>query len=137
MALKANALITLEEAKSWLGITGATDDAKLEDEINRASEAIEAYCDRALKRTSALDPVTVRRSSLGTSCLRVGVGPIDVTKAVTVTIDGTAQTVWKQEADGDPDAKDVVVGYSDGAVFHPGKPERALIAPDVLFRSTG
>jgi len=137
VALKANALVSLDEAKSWLVVTGATDDLKLEDEINRATDIVESYCDRVLKRTTAYNPVSLRRSGEDTLCLRMSVGPIDVDQAVSVTVDGTAQTVWRKDADGDPDEKDVVVGYSECGVFHPGKPERALFLPDELYRSAG
>jgi hypothetical protein len=137
MALNANALVSLEEARSWLVLTGASDDTKLEEEINRATNIIEAYCDRVLKRTAAYNPVTVRYSGIDTYCLRLGVAPIDVDSTVTVTVDGTAQTVWRKDADGAPDEKDVVVGYTDGGIFHPGKPERALFLPNDLYREAG
>jgi hypothetical protein len=137
VALNANALVSLEEARSWLVITGATDDAKLEDEINRATSLIEAYCDRVLKRTTAYNPVSARYSGVDAYCLRLSVGPIDVDSTVTVTFDGTAQTVWRKDADGEPDDLDVVVGYTDNGIFHPGKPLRPLFQPDELYRSAG
>lgn len=110
MPLKANALVTVEEAKSWLNVTGATDDAKLEDEINRASEALEAYCNRPLKKATYTN---VRLMGGARPTLYLKAVPIDVAAALTISVDAVVQTVWKTEADGDPALKDVIVGSDD------------------------
>ena len=49
MAVDTYALITLAALKAELGIVAATDDALLEDAINKASDTIESYCRRKLK----------------------------------------------------------------------------------------
>lgn len=46
MSLDANALVTLAEAKTYLGISGSDDDTLLENLINSSSTAIESYTDR-------------------------------------------------------------------------------------------
>lgn len=47
MALLPYALVTLAEAKTALGITGSSQDAKLEALINAATEQIEGFCQNA------------------------------------------------------------------------------------------
>lgn len=136
MALTPNALLTLAEARDFLG-AGAEAEAKVEAVLNRTSELLEAYCDRPLKRTAALGPVTVRRSGASSCLLAIDAKPIDLAEAVIVTVDGLAQTVWRTDADGDADLLDVVVGYTLNDVFHPGTPERALFRPDTLYRRRG
>jgi gp6-like head-tail connector protein len=110
MTLAANALVTLEEAKAWLDITGATEDSRLETEINRASEAIEGYCGRPLK---AKDYTSIRLPVVESEKLYLKATPIDVSKTITVTLDGASQTIWKSETDGDPANFDVIVGSDD------------------------
>lgn len=134
MALAANALVTLSEAQEYLG-SGSDADPKVEAAINRASGLIEAYCDRPLKRTPAIGPVAFRLSAIRGCVLRVDADPIDVDQVVAVTVDGTVQTVWRKEADGDPNDFEIVVGYVSDGVFHPGKSERVLFRPDTLYRS--
>ncbi len=46
MSLDSNALVTLAEAKTYLGISGSDDDSLLNSLINNSSTAIESYCDR-------------------------------------------------------------------------------------------
>lgn len=46
MSLDSNALVTLAEAKTYLGISGSEDDTLLNSLINNSSTAIESYCDR-------------------------------------------------------------------------------------------
>ena len=106
MALNANALVTLAEAKAFLKIAGATQDAVVEELINRASDYCEWWCNRPLKsRAFASLRLQARRSTR----LYPPGRPIDTSQAVTITVDGTAQTIWKAEADGDPTLKDVMV----------------------------
>jgi gp6-like head-tail connector protein len=110
MALKTNALISLQEAKDWLTITGSADDVKLEDEVNRASEALEAYCNRPLKSATY---TAVRMAGPCSPTLYLKATPINIASTLTVSVNGTAQTVWKQESDGDPATFNVLVGSDD------------------------
>lgn len=48
-----NGYTTLNDLKTYLGITGATDDARLELAIEAASRAIDAECSRAFYATTA------------------------------------------------------------------------------------
>ena len=52
MALADNALVSLADAKTYLGITGSDDYSRLEQLINASSTAIESYCDRAFREQS-------------------------------------------------------------------------------------
>jgi len=49
MALQANALVTLQQAKDRLGITGTTEDTTLEELINSISDDFELYCGRIFR----------------------------------------------------------------------------------------
>lgn len=49
MAVDAASLITLSDLKAQLGITSTTDDTVLERCIDRASKAVESYCQRVFK----------------------------------------------------------------------------------------
>lgn len=126
MALDANALVDIPAAKDFLQITGGNDDAVIETAINVASDLCERWCGRVLRRRS----ITNLRLAgpRGPRLLLSGI-PIDVTQAVTVTVDGANQTVWRTEADGDPEASDVIVAAL--------VPESALFAPDHLYRAQG
>jgi len=50
MAVDTYALTSLANLKSWLGISGITDDLILEASIDRASDIIESYCDAKFKQ---------------------------------------------------------------------------------------
>src|SRR5262245_16825679 len=112
MSLNPNALVTLDEAEAWLR-TGAADDPALEEEINRASEAIEAYCARPLTERTHTGRVT------GPTGLKLYVkaAPVKIddlgTKPVVIAVDGVLQTLWLQESDGEPGNKDVSLGSTD------------------------
>jgi len=49
MALQDNALVTLQQVKDRLGITGITEDANLEMLINSMSDDFESYCGRIFR----------------------------------------------------------------------------------------
>jgi hypothetical protein len=49
MAVGTHALVSLADLKTYLGISGSTDDTILEKCIDRATAIIESYCDRKLK----------------------------------------------------------------------------------------
>ena len=49
MALADNALTTVADVKTYMGITGSGDDSLIETLINNVSDQIERYCDRNIK----------------------------------------------------------------------------------------
>jgi len=106
--LKDTALVSLDEAHSFLSC-GADQHARLQDRINEASDLVESWCNRPLKARvftaerveGPWGPKLFPRFPL---C-----SPIHRTAPVTITVDGTAQTVWKLEADGDRSDFDVLV----------------------------
>jgi len=105
-------LVDLGAAKATLNISGTKDDGLLESCINRASAWCESLCGRPLKeRTfSAIRLQGPRSTKLYLAA------PIKVTGTsgtLTVSVDEIAQTVWRTEADGDPQAKDVMVASDD------------------------
>lgn len=66
MALNANALVTLNETKTWLDIplSDTAQDALLEGLINTASTRIENHCSRVFKRTQRTELYDGRNSDL-------------------------------------------------------------------------
>lgn len=125
MAVAANALLTLADAKSYLTIVGTGDDAKLEIIINRMADVIEGYCNRPLKEAA----YALRLRGPDSTRLRPRAWPINITATLTIKKDGTVQTIWKQESDGNPGDFDVIVG-SDF-------PELSTGQRDHLYRSSG
>lgn len=125
MPLDANALVDLITAKTFLVIPGTADDAMIELLINRASDLCEAWCHRSFKERALSN---MRLVGPGASRLPLRAVPIQTSAAVTVTVDGIAQTVWRTEADGDPADFDVMVASFD--------PEAGR-GPDHLYRSLG
>lgn len=49
MALASNALTTVADVKTYMGITSSTDDTLIETLVNNVSDQIERYCDREFK----------------------------------------------------------------------------------------
>jgi hypothetical protein len=126
MALNTNALVTLDEAKSWL-TTGGADDLKLEEEINRMSDFLEGYCRRPLKERTFTNQ---RRRGMSWPELRFRATPLNISQPLTVVVDDVAQTIWKSEADGDQGLKDVIIVDAD--------PEDAVLGVRTsLWRSQG
>jgi hypothetical protein len=129
MALLSNALVTLARAKDFIqpGGMAATDDARLEEVINRCSSSIEHHVGRRLMQVNytGANVLYVQGPCYGTE-LPLDHSPIDITSPVTVTVDGTTQTVWRSGADGDQAAFDVVV-----------MPGQYPIAPNRLARANG
>lgn len=66
MPLNSNALVTLNEAKTWLDIplSDTAQDALLEGLINTASTRIENHCSRLFKRTQRTELYDGRNSDL-------------------------------------------------------------------------
>lgn len=107
MPVQANALVSLADAKTYLNIAGTSDDAKLEKVIDRASDLIEQHCQRPLKEATYTN---LRLRGSDSPILRPRARPINIVSAITIKVDGTTQTIWKQESDGDPANFDVIVG---------------------------
>lgn len=114
MSLQANALVGLATTKEALATVGSSQDTVIEAVINRASDFCERYCNRELKERSY---TTLRQEAQRTvrlyprnpaSGLYAG-SPIKTSATVTVSLNGTALTVWRAEADGDPEDFDVIV----------------------------
>jgi hypothetical protein len=129
MSLKANALVSLQTAKAFIqpgGMT-STDDARVEEVINRVSDAVERHCGRRLVQVNYTGANILRIGGLGYGYhLRLDHTPIDTSAPVAVTVDGVAQTVWRSDADGDPINFDVIV-----------RPGQYPLAPDRLYRAMG
>lgn len=127
MSLKANALVTLAAAKAFIqpGGMAASDDPRLEEVINRVSDAMERHCNRPLKQA---DYTGLRLRGPFKPEFFLRHTPIDVTQPIVVAVDTVAQAVWRTEADGDPGLMDVIVARSTDDV---------LFTPDHLFRRNG
>ena len=126
MPLNANALVTLNAAKNFIQPGGMTpsDDARLEEVINRASALIERFCRRPLARATA----NVRLRGPCSTDLFLLHTPIVASQSISVTIAGEPLTVWRADADGDPTTFDVVLIRSC---------EDPVFTPDVLYRTVG
>ena len=123
MALNANALVSLADAKAELSLeTGP--DAPTEALINAASTWAEHICKRPLKAKA----ISMALRGPSGYELYVKANPISTAVAPTVTVNSDVQTVWKNAADGDPEDFDVLVGPTD---------EMADMTPDHFYRSTG
>ena len=125
MSLDANALVDRQAAKDFLRVTGSTDDLLLDTLINRASDICETWCNRPLKERVLTN---VRMVGPCTPRLFLLAVPIKVTAPLTVALDGVAQTVWKDESDGDPAGFNVLVQS-----MHP----EGSRGPDHLYRAAG
>lgn len=102
--LVSYALLSVEEAEAYLNAGSEVD---TEDLVNRATDYCEWYCNRPL----AARPFTALRfAAQDERVLRMRGIPIDVDEDITIEIDGTTQTVWTKETDGDPADFDVIVG---------------------------
>ncbi len=60
MALAANALTTVADLKTYLGITVTTDDTLIETIINNVSDQIERWCDRKFVASTFKEYITAR-----------------------------------------------------------------------------
>lgn len=125
MALAANALATLEDVKSYLGLKGTVDDPELEGAVNRVSERIETYLGFPVVRQQFTN---YRMWAVDGQYLYPPAAPIDTSVAVQVWIDEIAQTVWKTTADDPRAGKDVLVISTVAD---------ARWRPNCLFRTSG
>tara|TARA_Y100001973_G_scaffold105372_1_gene178276 strand:+ start:35 stop:895 length:861 start_codon:yes stop_codon:yes gene_type:complete len=72
MALAANALTTVANAKTYMGITGSSQDSLIELLINNVSDQIERWCDRTFAEKTYTEFIDAR----GTRTLAVANPPI-------------------------------------------------------------
>jgi hypothetical protein len=84
MALIATSLVNLATVKTDLGISGSSEDTKLERYIHVATDAIEKYCRRTFSRDTA---IVEKVAGFGTEKLRVARAPIN--SITSITYDGT------------------------------------------------
>jgi hypothetical protein len=125
MPLTVDALVSLDEAKAYLHHQGNAEDPQLEDAINKASDYVQARLGWGpIKARTA----TWRLSGFSGSCLYAPIRPINTAATVTITVDGTAQTVWRTTADDPQTDKDVIVISSV-----PG----SALCPDQFYRRAG
>lgn len=94
MALATNALTLLATAKSDLGISGSSEDTKVERLINAASAALEAYCSRVFWRSTA---VVEKVAGFGGLYLRVSRTPVNSLTAI--AFDGSALDITQVTID--------------------------------------
>jgi hypothetical protein len=125
MSLSADALVTLAEAKAYLNHTGTAEDTQIETAINKASDYVQSALGWGPIKTRTQ---TWRLPPYCGLCLYAPIRPIDVTATVTITIDGTAQTVWRSSADDPQTGKDVIVVSSVSG---------SSLCPDQFYRAAG
>jgi hypothetical protein len=106
MALPANAIVSLAEAKEFLNVKSAEQDALLETVILGATAAWENELNRPVKEATytnlrLIGPQGPKLYLRGT--------PVKLADPLTVKLAGTVQTVWKSETDGDPADFDVLL----------------------------
>ena len=125
MALTADALVTLQEAKEYLSHTGDAQDPQIEAAINKASDYVQSRLGWGplKERTS-----TWRLPPYCGSYLYAPIRPIKVTSTITITVDDVAQTVWRAVGDDPQAGKDVIV-VSSVAV--------SGLCPDQFYRAAG
>lgn len=100
MAVSANALVSLANLKTWLGISSTTDDSVLEFSIDRASDFIRRYCARNFVSaryyewhdTYGADRVALRHNPV-TNVRFVGIGGENVLSVRSTTASDIVVTV--------------------------------------------
>jgi uncharacterized phiE125 gp8 family phage protein len=107
-ALQDNALLTLEHVKAHLQITSAEQDAAVITYINGCSDAMETLTGRRLVSRTYTDEYLYVRAHrvLGIEWLDV---ESPITALISLSIEGTAQTLWMPGAPGTPQDADVFV----------------------------
>jgi len=106
MALQTNAIVSRAEAKSFLTLRGETNDPLVEDVINAASDLCENELNRRIVKAVYAN---LRVIGPAGPKLYLGASPIDIIAPLTVKVGEIAQTVWKQESDGNPADFNVLV----------------------------
>ena len=107
MAVSANALISLAEAKTHLGITDTANDTLLEALIDGASAAIEAFCQTVFVQRTITDIVA---GGPGLRCKRIYLTRYPIVSVTSIT-DPAANTV---------PATDYVIYKAEGMLIHAG-----------------
>jgi len=125
--MAAEDLVTISDAKTFLKLTGSADDGKVAALITRASAWAEQITLRKLRIRAYTN---LRFTGPSGVTLRIHGWPIATAQTVTVKLDEVTQTVWRTEADGDIDDKDVVVASDDAWDTRWGKANH-------LYRSAG
>lgn len=103
-------LVTPEEAQAFLDKEQPNDVVKVGALITYASAWLERMTDRPLASRAFTN---LRLTGGEDERLYVPAWPISASATVTLTVNGTAQTVWRAESDGDLDDFDVWVGSDD------------------------
>ena len=126
VTLQSNALLTIAEARDFLGMS-SSDDEKIAAWIESASDFCQEFWGHTILETEFEQ---LRMRSVRSRDLPVPVFPIDVESKITITFDGTIQTVWKTSADGARADKDIVVMSDPGLAG-------SIWAPNLLYRRNG
>lgn len=85
MALIDQALLTISDMETFLGLTPGAQDDELEFAINAASQLILTHIDRDLKKETITDEI---HKGFGNKVLRVKRPPIDEAEDIVITYDG-------------------------------------------------
>lgn len=109
MTTTAADLVAIDDAVAFLK-AGDSDAPSIAGFLTAASAWCESYCGRPLRRRTVTN---LRLTGPDGAQLFPPLFPIDPASAVTIKLDEATQTVWRTEADGDVDAKDVVCASSD------------------------
>lgn len=112
LALQDNALLSFAELRHALAIKGTDQDLSLSHFINACADALESWTGRRLRSRTYTGLVQrVRDQDVQTD--EVAEAWLDVewpiTAIASITVDGTAQTIWMPGDPGNPDTKDVYV----------------------------
>tara|TARA_R100001510_G_scaffold57782_1_gene67730 strand:+ start:2352 stop:3212 length:861 start_codon:yes stop_codon:yes gene_type:complete len=116
MALADNALTTVADVKTYMGVTTSTDDTLIETLINNVSDQIERWCDKKLAATSLeefIDARATRTLAVANSPIvsvdlvafgardAISVGSSDTTDLqATVGVDGSQARLHRVASDG-------------------------------------
>ena len=117
--LADNALLTLAEAVAFLNLgdtLSVAQESLVNDCVNRVSSFIEELMNRPLAQRAY---TSLRLPSRRSALLFPPAAPISIAQTITLSLDGTAQTVWKSEADGDPADFEVEVRSLVPGALHP------------------
>lgn len=114
MALTDAALTTLANVKTALGISGSSEDTRLERIIEAASALAANYCSRVFEvpiTDDALGTLTEKQAGVGTPFLILNRPPIDEDQSIAVSIDGVTESTSNYEVH---DAKGGVLYHKVG-----------------------
>lgn len=103
-------LVSTQEMADFLKLGDPASFSWLQTLVTRASLVCEGLTNRKLKARAV---TSLRLKARPSYRLLVDLFPIDTASTVTITVDGTAQTIWRTESDGDPATKDIIVASDD------------------------